>query len=1179
LSGNPLFVDSSNNNFRLQSGSPAIDEGVDLSSVFGFSSDIDNAARPSGSGWDIGAYEFGGEVVEGVCGNDIIESREVCDGSDLGGEDCVSQGFDSGTLGCLADCSGFNTSLCTTRAVCVDGDRDGYNITGGACGVVDCNDNDINVFPGAPDALCNNIDNDCDGSTDEDYVSRVTSCGVGECAGNTGSMVCIGGVESDNCNPLRGAGTETCDNNSGYDGLDNNCDGTVDLNCDAYCDQDGDSYSSHIVCALAGYSLGDCDDNNRNRNPGEKELCDNIDNDCDVSIDGSQEPWYKRPTNCGVGECKAQGVRDCVNGLQVNTCVPGSPIAESCDKLDNDCNGVIDNGLTKQTTCGLGECSNNTGIETCNLGRWGRDTCNPFEGRIIEVCDGVLDDDCDGSVDEGCNCIEGRTRQCGSTDVGACEYGTQTCSLGKWGGCVGNIEPVISGNDVSCDNIDNDCDGSTDEDYVNTTTRCGIDSCSSGSMSCIGGVESDTCNPSDCECPEGLDSECDDGLFCNGIERCARGDCILGTAPVVDDNVFCTNDNCNETLDVIVNNADDNLCGIGEACDANRDCVQKTCSYLGGTECISGEYCPGNILSASDSKKCCDTKCESPSWSLCSECGNGLFNICDGAECNTISEGCYFDRDNRECNSCSNAVCGDYDTQNSCKGDRCDLNECGWRNGTCQVKNIVGGEGDYTSEELPDCVDVHYEWGFPIFNINHSACDDKINCTIDRCTKGGCAHKINLSNSNCIEKRELCVDSDKDGLLDYNAGSCTIGMDRCIENFDDFSLDRKSKLIPLSRYVNLSFDSREDIRNISRFEIFKKGKAKIEYKEKLRLIRFNETGCYNPVHIDPLIEFEDRKVIVHSSDFDELNKSADITYYNVDFENPIIKKDGQNCKECRIISYNKSSGELVVEVEGFSEYEVIEGPYCGDGSCNNEELCSSCAADCGTCPVDEPPILPPAGGSTGGSGGGGGGRGGASIPSETNLDNEPGFKGSSGHIARQTQGDEATFTLNNKKYVINIAKLKTDSLTIDVSGNSLVFKEKDKNEFDVDDNGYNDISITLRSINGGRADVIYKWLIKETTEEKATEEKTTEEKSEIVPEEETEPSIEQSFFEAKKISSKVIISLSILLLLFLISLTIYKKYHKPKGKKVKITSLKKKAKDKKSKQINKDNNEKHKPKK
>jgi hypothetical protein len=47
-----------------------------------------------------------------VCGDGIIEADEVCDTVALAGETCMSQGFDSGTLGCAPDCMAFDTSAC-----------------------------------------------------------------------------------------------------------------------------------------------------------------------------------------------------------------------------------------------------------------------------------------------------------------------------------------------------------------------------------------------------------------------------------------------------------------------------------------------------------------------------------------------------------------------------------------------------------------------------------------------------------------------------------------------------------------------------------------------------------------------------------------------------------------------------------------------------------------------------------------------------------------------------------------------------------------------------------------------------------------------------------------------------------------------------------------------------------
>lgn len=117
----------------------------------------------------------------------------------------------------------FNEDRITTNeddglfTVCSTADADGDLFTG--C-QGDCNDQSAAVFPGAPDALCDGTDNDCDGSADEAYQPQATSCGVGACA-STGVTSCVLGQVMDSCLPgLPGA--ETCD------GTDEDCDGTVD---------------------------------------------------------------------------------------------------------------------------------------------------------------------------------------------------------------------------------------------------------------------------------------------------------------------------------------------------------------------------------------------------------------------------------------------------------------------------------------------------------------------------------------------------------------------------------------------------------------------------------------------------------------------------------------------------------------------------------------------------------------------------------------------------------------------------------------------------------------------------------------------------------------------------------------------------------------------------------------
>jgi hypothetical protein len=75
--------------------------------------DFDFSGGTLGCSSDCSSFDTSGCTGGGpVCGDDVAESPEVCDGTDLAGEDCVSQGFAEGMLGCAADCTGFDTGGC-----------------------------------------------------------------------------------------------------------------------------------------------------------------------------------------------------------------------------------------------------------------------------------------------------------------------------------------------------------------------------------------------------------------------------------------------------------------------------------------------------------------------------------------------------------------------------------------------------------------------------------------------------------------------------------------------------------------------------------------------------------------------------------------------------------------------------------------------------------------------------------------------------------------------------------------------------------------------------------------------------------------------------------------------------------------------------------------------------------
>ncbi len=565
------------------------------------------------------------------------------------------------------------------------------------------------------DSICDTEDN-CPQTPNENQRDG-DGDGVGDVCDN-----CPAAANPDQSNRDGDANGDVCDacpDVNDAQAVDNDGDGIGDAcdNCPGIANpdqRDGDGDRVGDVCdncsAAAnpdqadgdGDGLGDTCDNcpvdaNRDQGDGDGDgsgdVCDNCPADANAGQrDGDGDGAGDACDNCPAAANDDQGDVDrddigdvCDNCTDVrnpeqadqdgdgigDVCDPcsGDPQPEVCDGLDNDCDGNVDEEADEPPA---GDPCESDVPGVCGQGQLvcdgGDYICLPVVAPGPEVCDG-LDNDCDGTVDEE---VFGVGQTCPTGQPGICAPGTTACVFGEE-----QCNPDNQAGAEVCNGLDDNCDGEIDEGLRNACGRCGP-------------LEPDRCDGFDSDCDGEIDEDpgCPTGTTCVAGE--CRDDCVNFECPAGQQCVggICVEDPCDVAE-----------CGPGEACEEGRcvdpcegvdcggarcwlgECGDETCDAIG---CPPGEICvssacvedPCAEVDCPDGQFCregaCVRSCGRVSCALDEECIDGecVGDPCYGVDC-PAGESCFGGACAED--PCTDADCPDGQT---CAGGFCQSDPC-----------------------------------------------------------------------------------------------------------------------------------------------------------------------------------------------------------------------------------------------------------------------------------------------------------------------------------------------------------------------------------------------------------------------------------------------------------------------------------------------------------------------
>ncbi len=479
----------------------------------------------------VGYYDINASNTDGCEYHCIPTGAEVCDRRDNNCDGNIDEGFVFATdpMNCgicgrvcnLAHATSSCTSSMCTIGICAMGfvDRDGvaangceYSCTPSASGV----------------EMCNRVDDDCDGTVDEDIGSG-GACGSSAGICRPGTLTCVGG--SFTCSGGTSPGVESCN------GLDDDCDGVVDQ---------GNPGGG----AACGNNVGSCLPGRQTCTAGAlvctggtgptAEVCNGLDDDCNGTPDDG-DPGGGASCGLSVGAC-TPGMQHCTGGSI--SCIGGNgPTLEVCNMVDDDCNGVVDDGYDLMNdvrncgTCGH-VCSFPNAVSQCTMGSCsilacaggyvnldmsptGVNGCEYMCTRTsaTESCNGV-DDNCNGTIDEGVVIPANFCRT-----AGVCAGSTASCAVGVLA-C--NYPATYQVSETRCDTLDNDCNGVVDDPWPQLNPASPSHVCNNGQIGACNRPGVFVCMGTSaimCNAPAGLPGV----ETCNGLDDDCNGVADNGT--------------------------------------------------------------------------------------------------------------------------------------------------------------------------------------------------------------------------------------------------------------------------------------------------------------------------------------------------------------------------------------------------------------------------------------------------------------------------------------------------------------------------------------------------------------------------------------------------------------------------------------------------------------------------